>query len=97
IDNKASAACSTSMEPQTRAHQAGHLIQLTELGERLLVLGEVAGLRSCVDYLPANNTGLVDDEGASGGDTPLIIEETVRLRHATMRPEIGQQAELVVL
>src|SRR5580704_4070357 len=75
----------------------GHLSpgSSVELCERLGVLGQIASLRDRVDHLPADDAGLVDDERASGGDAPLIIEDTVRLGHLTMRPEIGQQPELV--
>src|SRR6185437_17101041 len=63
--------------------------------QRLLVLGKLASLRYRVDHLPPDDAGLVDDERTARGDTTLIIEHTVRLGHLAVRPEIGQQPELV--
>src|SRR5215510_7014573 len=68
---------------------------LAELGERLLIFGQVAGLRDGVDDLPAHDAALVDDERASRGQAKRIIEDTVRLGDLAMRPEVRQQAELV--
>src|SRR3954449_995470 len=75
---------------------AGHR---SELGERLLVVADVAGVRDGVPHRPSHDTRLVDDERpALRGPEPLV-EDAVRACDVTVRPEVGEQrvAEAVPL
>src|SRR5262249_8818160 len=69
----------------------------SELCERLAVVADVARVGNRVRDLPAHDALLVDDEGAAGGETRLVVEDAVGPGHLPMRPEVRQQRKLVPL
>ena len=87
----------TAREAPSRSRDHTTPIYLCELRERLLVVGDVAGLGDRVDDLPAHDALLVDDEGAADGEAAVLVEDAVGLGDPAVRPEVGQQGELEVL
>ena len=70
---------------------------LVQLGQRLLILGDVACLRYGVHDPPPHDAIFINDERAARRYSHLLIEHAVCLRNLAVWPEVGQQPELVVL
>ncbi len=68
-----------------------------EGGDGLAPAVLVTGLPGPVILGEPDDAGLVDDEGAPVGVAALLVEDAVRLGDRAVRPEVGQQRELVPL
>ena len=71
--------------------------ELAQLGECLLVVGDLSCLWDGVNDLPAHDAVFVDDERATGSDAHLVIEDTVGPRHLAVRPEVSEQCEIEMI
>jgi hypothetical protein len=61
---------------------------LVELRQRLLILGDVTGLRYGIDDLPPHHAILINDEGPARGNPRVLVEHAVLLRQRAVRPEV---------
>src|SRR6266496_126763 len=68
-----------------------------QLGHGLLPALLVARLARRVDLGEADHAVGVDQERAADRQARRLVEHTVRASHVTVRPEVGQQRELVAL
>src|SRR5574342_807111 len=68
-----------------------------QFGQRLAPRVLVARLAGAVHLGVPDDALLVDDEGAAVGEAALLVENAVFAGQAPMRPEVGEQRELVAL
>src|SRR5580704_12860017 len=76
---------------------AGPARELAQLGEGLLIVGDLSRLRDGVNDLPPHDAVLVDDERAADSDAHLVIEDTVGLRDVAVWPEVSEQCEIEMI
>src|SRR6185437_7710256 len=69
----------------------------SQRGDRLPVGGQRPRLRCGVHDAPAHHAVGVDQEAAPLGAPGPLGEDTVAPGHVTVRPEVGQQREVVAL
>src|SRR3954462_12277723 len=69
----------------------------SQLRDGLPVRGQRPRLPRPVDHAPAQDAGAVDEEGAADGGPDALVEDVVGAGDLAVRPEVGQQRELVLL
>src|SRR3954454_21176744 len=69
----------------------------SQLRDGLPVRGQRPRLPRPVDHSPAQDAGAVDEEGAADGGPDALVEDVVGAGDLAVRPEVGQQRELVLL
>ena len=59
-----------------------------QVGEHLLVLGDVTRLGNGIHHFPPDDSGLINDEGSPRGHAPVLVKYSVKLRDTAVRPEV---------
>src|SRR3954452_13384858 len=73
------------------------VVNRSQLRDGLPVCRQGPGLARPVDHPPPQDAGGVDEEGGPLREADMGVEDAVRTRDLTVRPEVGQQRELVLL
>src|SRR5205823_11609810 len=84
--------CARTVTPEGATAKASD-----QLGHGLLPRLLVARLSGGVDLGEPDDAVRVDQERAAHGQAGLVVEHTVGAGHLAVRPEVGQQRELVAL
>jgi hypothetical protein len=59
-----------------------------QVGEHLLVFGDVTRLGNGVHHFPPDDSGLINDEGSPRGHTLVLVKYSVKLCDIAVRPEV---------